>query len=142
MAAGPVRFVFDKLVAPDQPAQRVGSVTVRMTRVEFPAEGKAGDARIEISSVYDQRGPAFESYRTWIYHNEVWLETKDGRRIRPRPLVGTRGQDDGGIAVEYNFADVTGTPADYRVVYVAPTLITQSPVQFELRNIPTVRADQ
>ena len=141
MAAGPKRFVFENLVAPNQSVGRVGSVAVGLRRVEFPAKGKAGDAQVEISIVYDQRGPAFESYRTWIYHNEAWLETKNGRRLRPRPLVATSRQDDGGIAVEYNFADVTGTPADYRAIYVAPTLITASPVQFQLRNIPTTRVE-
>jgi hypothetical protein len=141
MAAGRVRFVFDQLAAPDPPSQRAGSVVVRVRRVEFPMAGKPGDGRVEISMVYDQSGPAFESFRTWMYHNETWLETKDGRRLRPRPLMATRQQDDGGVAVEYNFADVTGTPADYRLVYVAPTLITSSPVRFQLRNIPATRAD-
>jgi hypothetical protein len=141
MAAGPVRFVFDQLATPDSPSQRAGSVVVRVRRVEFPLAGKPGDGRVEISVVYDQSGPAFESFRTWMYRNETWLETKDGRRLHPRPFVATRQQDDGGVAVEYNFADVTGTPADYRLVYVAPTLITSSPVRFQLRNIPTTRAD-
>jgi hypothetical protein len=142
MAAGPRRFVFDRLVAPEQPPQRAGSVVVRVRHVEFPEAGKPGDARVELSVVYDQSGPAFDSYRTWMYHNEVWLEAKDGRRLRPRPMVATRQQDDGGVAVEYNFADVTGPPANYRLIYGAPTLVTQSPVQFHLRNIPTTRVDQ
>jgi hypothetical protein len=141
MAAGPERFVFDHLVDPNHPPKRVGSVTVRLGRVEFPAEDKPNEARVEISLVYDERGPAFESYRTWMYRNEVWLDSKDGRRIRPRPLVATRRQDDGAVVVEYNFAGVAGTLADYRLVYVAPTLITQTPVQFQLRNIPVTRAD-
>ncbi|HET6327434.1 MAG TPA: hypothetical protein VFG04_22320 [Planctomycetaceae bacterium] len=142
MAAGPVRFVFDQLAAPDPPSQRAGDVVVRLRQVAFPTQGKSSDAQVEISAVYDQGGPAFESYRTWMYHNETWLETKDGRRLRPRPLVATRQLDDGGVAVEYNFADVTGALADFRLVYVAPTLVTPSPVQFHLRNIPTTRVDQ
>jgi len=142
MAAAPVQIAFDDLVTPNQPAKRVGSVAVRLRQVEIPVSGKSGLGRVDLSVVYDQRGPAFESYRTWMYHNEVWLETKSGRRILPRPLVATQREADGGIAVEYNFADVTGTPADYRLVYVAPTLVTRSPVQFQLRNIPTTRAGQ
>jgi hypothetical protein len=141
MAAGPVPFVFNNLAAPDQPAQRAGSVTVRMMRAAFPQEGQPGEARVEISTVYDQRGPAFESYRTWMYHNPIWLETKDGHRLKARPLAATRQQDDGGVAVEYNFADVAGAPAEYRLLYVAPTLVTSTPVQFQLRNLPTTRAD-
>jgi hypothetical protein len=142
MAAAPVEIAFDDLVTPDQPAKRVGSVAVRLRQVEIPIIGKVGQGRVDLSVVYDQRGPAFESYRTWMYHNEVWLETKSGRRILPRPLVATQREADGGIAVEYNFAGVTGTPADYRLVYVAPTLVTRSPVQFQLRNIPTTRSGQ
>jgi hypothetical protein len=142
MAAGAKRFVFDNLAAPNQTAQRAGTVAVRLLRVEIPPHGKGDETKVQISVVYDQGGPAFESYRTWIYHNELWLEAKDGRRILPRPLVATQRRDDGGIAVEYNFADVTGSPADYRVVYVAPTLIVQTPVQFQLRSIPTTRVGQ
>jgi hypothetical protein len=142
MAAAPVQIAFDDLVTPDQPAKRVGSVAVRLRQVEIPVSGKVGQGRVDLNVVYDERGPAFESYRAWMYHNEVWLETKSGRRILPRPLVATQREADGGIAVEYNFAGVTGTPADYRLVYVAPTLVTRSPVQFQLRNLPTTRAGQ
>jgi hypothetical protein len=144
MAAGPVRFVFDDLAAANQPLQRAGSVAVRLRAAEIPAGDKPGMAQVVVSAVYNQSGPAFESYRTWMYHNEVWLEakSKDGRRIRPGPLVATQREADGGFAVEYNFADVSGGPADYRLVYVAPTLITPTPVQFQLRNIPTARAPQ
>jgi hypothetical protein len=141
MAAGPTRFVFDDLMK-DRSPKRVGNVVVRLREVEIPASGKAGDARVEISVAYDQSGPAFESYRTWLYHNELWLESRDGRRLLPQPRTATRWQDDGALAVEYNFAGVTGTPAGYGLVYVAPTLVTQSPVQFQLRNIPTIRDDQ
>jgi hypothetical protein len=142
MAAAPVQIAFDDLVTPDQPAKRVGSVAVRLRQVEIPVSGKAGQGRVDLSMVYDQRGPAFESYRTWMYHNEVWLETKSGRRLLPRPIVATQREADAGVAVEYNFADMSGTPADYRLVYVAPTLVTRSPVHFQLRNIPTTRAGQ
>jgi hypothetical protein len=144
MAAGPARFMFDDLAAARQPLERVGSVAVRLRGIEIPAGEKAGTAHVVVSAVYDQSGPAFESYRTWMYHNEVWLEAKanGGGRIRPAPLVATQREADGGFAVEYNFADVAGGAGDYRLVYVAPTLITQTPVQFQLRNIPTARAAQ
>jgi len=142
MAAAPARFVFDDLVTPNQPANRVGGVAVRLRQVEIPISTKPGVGRVDLSVVYDQHGSAFESYRTWMYHNEVWLETRSGRRILPRPLVATQREADGGIAVEYNFPDVTGTPANYRLVYVAPTLVTRCPVQFQLPNIPTTRAGQ
>jgi len=142
MAAAPERFVFDDLAAPNPPAKRIGGVSVRLRHVEPPVGGNETAARVDLSIVYDQQGPAFESYRTWMYHNDVWLETKNGRRILPERLVATQTEADGARTVEYNFAGVTGTLADYRLVYIAPTLITQAPVRFQLKNIPTTRAGQ
>lgn len=115
---------------------------MRLRRFEPPAGGNDTTARVDLSLVYDQQGPAFESYRTWMYHNEIWLETRNGRRIAPERLVTTQTEADGARTVEYNFAGVTGSLADYRLVYIAPTLITPAPVQFELKNIPTTRAGQ
>jgi hypothetical protein len=142
MAAAPERFVFDDLNAPNPPAKRIGGVSVRLRHVEAPAGGNETATRVDLSVVYDQQGPAFESYRTWMYHNDVRLETKNGRRILPERLVATQTEADGARTVEYNFANVTGTLADYRLVYIAPTLITQAPVRFQLKNIPTTRARQ
>ncbi len=142
MAAAAERFVFDDLATPNLPAKRIGGVSVRLRRFEPPAGGNDTTARVDLSLVYDQQGPAFESYRTWMYHNEIWLETRNGRRIAPERLVTTQTEADGARTVEYNFAGVTGSLADYRLVYIAPTLITPAPVQFELKNIPTTRAGQ
>jgi hypothetical protein len=141
MAAGPERFIFDDLASGRREVHKFGSVTVALQSAEFtPAGGKPGSAKVEISLIYDQGGPAFESYRTWMYHNEAYLETKNGRRLVPQPIISTRRQGDGSVAVEYNFADVQGTPRDFRFVYIAPTLITQSPVEFQFQNIPVARA--
>ena len=142
MAAGPQEIVFGDL-ASGRETRRAGSVTVGLRGVEFPRPGEGQGARGSRSvCVYDQGGPAFESYRTWMYHNEAALETKSGRRIAPRPIITTRQQGDGSVAVEYNFADIQGTPGDYRFVYVAPTLITQQPVEFRFSKIPVARAAQ
>jgi hypothetical protein len=141
MAAGPHAFVFDDLTSAAGEKRRAGSVTVGLRSVEFPPPGESrGAARIEITLVYDQGGPAFESYRTWMYHNEATLETRNGKRLAPRPVVSTQQQGDGSVAVEYNFANVEGIPRDYRFVYVAPTLITQVPVEFRFPKIPVARA--
>jgi hypothetical protein len=141
MAAGPERFVFDDLSSNRREVHKFGGVTVSLLGVEFPsANQKSGDAKVEVGLVYDQGGPAFESYRTWMYRNEAYLETKNGRRLNHQPIISTRRQGDGSVAVEYNFADVQGSPRDYRFVYVAPTLITPLPVEFRFQNIPLSRA--
>jgi hypothetical protein len=143
MAAGPQRFVFDDLSSDHRETQRAGGVTVGLRSMQFPVPNeKHGDARIEIRLAYGQGGPAFESYRTWMYKNVAFLESKSGRRIRPGPIVSTRQQGDGSVAVEYNFADVNEAPRDYQFVYVAPTLITEVPVDFQFPKIPVARAAQ
>jgi hypothetical protein len=140
MAAGPQQIVFDDLSSARRETRRAGNATVGVRSVEFSPTGeKRGAVRIEISLVYDQGGPAFESFRTWMYHNEAALIAKSGRRFAPRPIVSTRQQGDGSVAVEYNFADIAGTPRDYRFVYVAPTLIKQVPVEFRFPKIPVAR---
>ena len=121
MAAGPQAIVFGDLRAAGREKRRAGSVTVTLRSAEFPPAGaRPGTVRIEIGMAYDHGGPAFESYRTWMYHNEAVLETAGGRRIAPQPLISTRQQGDGSVAVEYNFANIAGMPRDYRFVYVRP----------------------
>ena len=47
MAAAPVRFGFEDLVASNQAAKRVGSVSVRLRQVEIPLSGKPGFGRVD-----------------------------------------------------------------------------------------------
>jgi len=141
MAAGPQRMVFDDLAPGKRESKRAGSARVTVESA-FSPTGEIGSsrARIDVSVLYDQGGPAFESYRTWMYHNEAALETKTGRRIAPEATIATRQQGDGSISVEYNFANVRGVPGDYRFIYVVPTLITELPVKFRFPKIPAARS--
>ena len=54
---------------------------------------------VQIAVSYETGGPAFESHRTWIYHNRVYLETKTGTRIERSKSFTTELQADGGVAV-------------------------------------------
>jgi hypothetical protein len=139
IAAGPRRLVFDELALGRRNAKRAGSVTVALQSAVFSQGADGGTARIEISIVYDQGGPAFESYRTWMYHNEAALESKAGRRIAPGPFIEARQQGDGSILFEYNFAHVDGNPSDYQFVSIVPTLIAELPVQFRFAKIPVTK---
>ncbi len=135
VAAGPRPIVFEHLDAASGETQKVGSVSLRLRDVAFHPQDRPNGARIEVGILYDQGGPAFESYRGWIFRNEVRLESAKRGSIVPEPLLSTRLQGDGSYAVEYNFANVPGVPSDYRFVYVAPTLIATAPVAFDLHRI-------
>jgi len=121
-------------------ARRRGGVTVTLTRVQA-AELPSGknELRIRATVSYDAGGPAFESHRTWILHNEVFLEDGAGKRVRLNGGSQTAQQGDGGVAIEYRFVDLPDPLPDYAFVYVAPTMIIDVPIEFEIQSLP-VRA--
>jgi hypothetical protein len=121
--------------------RRRGGVTVSLQRVhrERKLDG-TNELRIAITVAYDSGGPAFESHRTWILHNEVFLEEGEKRL----PLNGgyeTTLQADGAVGMEYRFVDLPDPLPEYGFVYMAPTLIVDVPVRFALESVP-VRAQQ
>lgn len=117
-------------------ARRRGGVTVTLHKAAFAkAEPRGHEARVAVSVAYDSGGPAFESHRQWMLHNEVFLETPDGQRVALNGGHETSRQGDGAIAVEYRFVNLPDPLPSYRFVYVAPTMIIDVPVEFELRGI-------
>ena len=136
MAAGPQRMAFDDLTMHEDQTKRAAAVTVHLRSADFSQRDQTGGrARIELGVVYDRGGPAFESYRTWMYHNPAWLEDKNGRVITPEAPLSTQQQGDGSVAIEYNFAQVSGQPGNYRFIYIVPSLICELPVEFRFPRI-------
>ena len=118
-------------------ARRRGGVTVTARRVTLPApEARDRELRVEAAVTYDNGGPAFESHRTWILHNLVYLESPDKQRFQLNGGFDTRLQEDGTVVLEYRFTDVPNPLPDYAFVYVAPTLIVDAPLEFRLNSIP------
>jgi hypothetical protein len=118
-------------------ARRRGGVTVTLTRAQISplAPGK-NELRIQTVVNYDAGGPAFESHRTWILHNEVFLEDAAGKRVRLNGGSQTAQQGDGGVAIEYRFVNLPDPLPDYSFVYVAPTMIIDVPIEFEIQSLP------
>jgi hypothetical protein len=121
-------------------ARRRGGVTVALNRVGVsPAADGKKDLRISITVSYDTGGPAFETHRTWMLHNEVSLEDSAGRRL---PLNGgseTTQQGNDGLGIIYRFAGLPDPLPEYTFVYVAPTMIVDVPIEFQIKSVP-VRA--
>lgn len=121
-------------------ARRRGGVTVTLERAKaHKTSDTASDIEIAVLVAYDTGGPAFESHRTWIFHNEVYLETKNGKRFSLNGEYDTSLQRDGIVGVQYHFQDVPGALDDYSFVYVAPTLIINVPVEFRFDAVPVSR---
>ncbi|HEY2253363.1 MAG TPA: hypothetical protein VGH74_19955, partial [Planctomycetaceae bacterium] len=118
-------------------ARRRGGVTVALNRVAVSrADGGKQDIQIKVAVVYDTGGPAFESHRSWMLHNEVYLEDPTGKRW---PLNGgseTTQQGNDGLGIIYRFTGLPNPLPDYTFIYVAPTLIVDVPIEFRLKSVP------
>jgi len=136
-AAGEEIIRFRQPASARDVARRRGGVTVTLRDMTFGKETKGKrSAQVRVAVSYDTGGPAFESHRTWMFHNRAYLLTKTGRRIDRSPGLTTSLQADGTVAVDYRFNHLTSDPGDYDFVYVAPTLIIDVPIDFTLKKIP------
>ena len=136
IAAATERVVFDQTSLARGTIRRRGGVSVRLREALFsPTETNDLDAEIGVAVSYDTGGPAFESHRTWIFHNAVYLETKSGTRVRFTDFETTQ-QADGAVAVDYRWRKLPAPANQYRFVYEAPTLILDLPIEVELQEIP------
>ncbi len=130
-------------------SRRRGGVTVKVLRWE---SGGAKDNGLAVTALvtYDTGGPAFESHRSWMLFNVAGL-VRSGMMPAEKPASGSALSDvnllkpthidsdvqpDGSIAVTYRFEKLPLPAEEYRFRYVAPTLILDVPLEFELRDIP------
>jgi hypothetical protein len=141
----PVKF--PNLARAKGSAKRRGGVTVTVndvSAVPMKANGKKAASQrvsVDVSVSYDVGGPAFESHRTWMFHNRVYLETAAGKRIPADPAFKTIVQRDGAVGVGYRFTLVpklqlgNEPAAKLQFVYVAPTLLIDVPVRFDFAKL-------
>ena len=131
-------------------SRRRGGVTVKILRWEVDREAK--NNRLEVTALvnYDTGGPAFESHRSWMLFNIAGLvragtmptdkTPRGAARLDVNLLKPTDSesdvQPDGSIAVTYRFEKLPLPASEYRFRYVAPTLILDVPLDFELRDVP------
>ena len=131
-------------------SRRRGGVTIKVLRWE--TGGGAKDNGLEVTALvtYDTGGPAFESHRSWMLFNVAGL-VRAGMMPTEKPALGSAMNDvsllkptnidsdvqpDGSIAVTYRFEKLLLPASEYRFRYVAPTLILDVPLEFELRDVP------
>lgn len=136
LAAATERIVFDQTSQTAGAARRRGGVTVRLREVKFegPPDGKV-QAEIKVNVAYDTGGPAFESHRTWMFHNAVYFEDQAGRRVDFTDYDTTL-QSNGAVGVDYRWEQLTGPVTQYHFVYEAPTLIVDLPLEIKLEKLP------
>ena len=113
-----------------------GGVTVVLSHVAVSrADGKC-ELRIKIGVSYDTGGPAFETHRSWMLHNEVYLEDPTGKRWLLNGGSETTQQGNDGLGITYRFVGLPDPLPNYTFVYVAPTLIVDVPIEFQIKSVP------
>lgn len=136
IAAASEQIRFTDLVDGAGTARRRGGVTVAVQKIQAkPQPDGTQSVSIKVLVAYDTGGPAFESHRTWIFHNEVYLDREAGDPLPPNGGFETDLQTNGSVGVTYHFQGLKGSLADYQFVYVAPTLIIDVPVKIQLEGI-------
>ena len=136
LAAGTERIVFDRTAQTPGVSRRRGGVTVRLRDVAFePLPEDRLRAEIKVTVGYDAGGPAFESHRTWMFHNAVYFENATGQRFDFTDY-DTSLQANGAVGVDYRWEKLAGPATQYHFVYEAPTLILDLPLEVKLDALP------
>jgi hypothetical protein len=142
-------FKFDKL---DKIEKRAEARTqskdgVSVSLRELRAEGEGGDAiwTVGVLLEYPADGPKFESFQSWLVHNEIYLEkSRDGAGQKFAPNLGYETDDstDAKAILRYRFGDepakklVLGKFGDWNLIYRTPGRITTMDVPFEFKDVP------
>ena len=135
IAASTERIVFDQASLEKGAMRRRGGVTVRLRNVAFDIDDSDRlKAEIGVAISYDGPGPAFESHRTWMFHNAAYLESGSGGRVDFNDFETTQ-QSDGVVSVEYRWRALAAPSRQYQFVYEAPTLIVDVPLEINLDKL-------
>lgn len=122
-------FRFNDLAKARNVEQRVAGATVVLEGVR--RNHQQWEVRILVR--FDRAAGALESYRGWIFQNEAYLESPQGKPIRCGPPETTR-QTDTEVGLAYSF-NVPGSLDGYQFVYRTPVSIVATGFDYELRGI-------
>lgn len=125
LAAGEQELIFPLKREGEQEAiQRSGVSSVRLMRLTRSSRGEQPVTRIRLKVIYDASSPEpFESHRTWMFHDPVWIQSKMGE-IYPRlPRFRTLKQNLGEITVDFEFPVLWEELEQPELHYRLPTLI-------------------
>ena len=139
LAAETLPITFRDLSTSQGAVRRRGNVSVELVDVERKQLPDSQDLNVRIALSYDYGGPAFESHRTWIYHNRAYLEDAQGKKFWLEGSSQTTLESTGKIGVLYRFTGLPATARPDQFTYLAPTLITAAPIElrFEKLELPT-----
>ncbi|QDU08041.1 hypothetical protein [Gimesia aquarii] len=136
LAAETLPITFDHLSRSKGALRRRGNISVELIDAKSMKHDSKQNLNVRIALSYDYSGPAFESHRTWIYHNRAFLQNSQGKKYWLNGSSQTTLESTGKISVLYQFTDLPQAETSYQFTYLAPTLITSAPIDFHFEAIP------
>jgi hypothetical protein len=129
MLGKPETFRFDDLLKAKQ-EKRIAAATVVLEEVR--KNGNVWEVFVRLR--YDDAGEAFESYQSWPLQNEVYLEDKDGKRIKPDTMetTGREGKNDIGFGYVFDLSD---SPKDLHLIYSTPGMIVTKDYPYKVQGL-------
>ena len=123
-------FRFDKLTQAKGVEKRVAGV-----KVTFEGARRNGEIwEIGVTISFDEAGEALQSHRDWIFNNEAYLLTADGKKIVDDGFETTH-QSKNSVGLTYLF-DLEKPPTDLTFVYKTPANILSAGFDYKLKDIP------
>ena len=129
VAAGTERIEFTRIDKSAGVSRRRGGVTAILQQ----AKQTADTINVRIAISYERGGPAFESHRTWVFHNSAYLDV-GGQKVQyedfRNPLQAGKS-----VIVEYIFPRNDLAISECRFVYEAPTLLINVPIKVDFKKL-------
>jgi hypothetical protein len=131
LPAGVKTFRFPSL-AEENVTSTQGDVKLTLLRTEIDEQVW----KVNLELVYQAGGPALESFHQGLINNRLWLQKTDGSKFEHNGGFSNTGSEGGKLGFEYLFTDAPGKPADYQLVYEAPSKVVTIPLEFEFNDVP------
>ncbi|MFK7819683.1 MAG: hypothetical protein AB8G99_13270 [Planctomycetaceae bacterium] len=134
MAAGYETFEFENLATAKRRRQSRTGVDLMINDVEL--DNERGNLSLTMTVNWKRSIGAFDSYRTWQFHNEAWLRSPNGKRFDFSGPLRTDGQAGGGVRLTYQFKGVPANLNECVFIYEAPTALKSVRVPFRFDAVP------
>lgn len=140
IAASEERISFANLEQVNGTARRRGGVTVTVQKLDSTTTPE-GELSVNVRTLvaYDSDGPAFESHRTWVLHNQVRMESDQSGSLGANGGFDTEAQGRGRVVVTYRFDLGKSQLKSWRFVYVAPTLLVDVPIEINWKSVSPLK---
>ncbi|MCA9038878.1 MAG: hypothetical protein KDA65_00885 [Planctomycetaceae bacterium] len=146
LAAGHEQVEFDLTGSPLPVTKRVGRARVELIElkratIDLYKETQTAHKEVLRATLDVLYSPqvlnAFESHRTWMFSDPVWIRTAEGNPIPREPLFKTLNQFPGEIVVAYDFEIPPDQQPGSQLIYRIPTLVTTLNLPVQPVLLPT-----